>query len=61
MFYNNATLSLSLCLFLLSKKVVPGGNWLTPFGQVCGWFDTSARHRYVRLPSSLTSLSRGTP
>lgn len=53
--------SFSFCLFLPGKKVVPGGNWLAPFVKfVAGLTPLPWRH-LVRLPSSLASLSRGTP
>lgn len=42
MFYNNATLSLSLSFS--TQKVVPGGNWLTPVGKfVAGLTPLGAR------------------
>lgn len=55
MFYNNGTLFfLSVCFFFL----VPGGNWLDPSVMFAA-VSTPLRRHFVRLPSSLASLSRG--
>lgn len=62
MFYNNGTLFiLSLSLFLPGKKVVPGGNWLTPSVKFVAVLTPLPRRHILRLPSSPASLSRGTP
>lgn len=53
--------SFSLCLFLPGKKVVPGGNWLTPSVKFVAGLTPLPRRHFVRLPSFLASLSRGTP
>lgn len=53
--------SFSLCLFLPGKKVVPGGNWLTPSVKFVAVLTPLPRRHFLRLPSSLASLSRGTP
>lgn len=42
MFYNNGTLLSFSVLFLPGKKVVPGGNWLTPSVKFVAGFDTTA-------------------
>lgn len=53
-------LSLSF-FFLPGKKVVPGGNWLTPSVKFVAGLTPLPRRHFVRLPSSVASLSRGTP